>query len=101
MNSYNCSMTVDLKAGLICIGIMQGRFPCLWCTWDSRNGLDKVDYPVRSSVHNGRMLSKLVNDHNNNKSCVIMCDGVENYETFAPSLIDYMQLFNPLELHLM
>ena len=38
MEDYSVSFTVDLKAASLCVGIMSGRYPCIWCTWDKRNG---------------------------------------------------------------
>ena len=42
VNEYNVSFTVDFKAAALCLGIMLGHHPCIWCTWDARSGLDHV-----------------------------------------------------------
>ncbi|KAI6658738.1 hypothetical protein LOD99_15061 [Oopsacas minuta] len=39
---FNISLTIDIKAALIAFGIMPGRHPCPWCTWDERDNLDNI-----------------------------------------------------------
>ena len=48
VNEYNVSFTVDFKAAALCLGIMLGRHPCIWCTWDARSGLDHVVFNMKN-----------------------------------------------------
>ena len=102
MEDYHVSFTVDLKAASLCVGIMSGRYPCIWCTWDKRNGLSKVEYNSRSSAHHYRMFQKLCDEYDgNSKDHSIDCDGIEDPEAFNVWLADYMQMFSLPELHLL
>ncbi|KAI6656205.1 hypothetical protein LOD99_1538 [Oopsacas minuta] len=51
IHEYNVSFTFDLKAAALCLGIMLGRYPCIWCVWDAKSGLDHVEFKSRSSAH--------------------------------------------------
>ena len=64
LEEYHVSSTVDLKAASLCLGIMSGRHLCIWCTWDMRNGLNKVDWHPRSSTHHRKMFRKLCDVYN-------------------------------------
>ena len=102
LEEYHVSFTVDLKAASLCLGIMSGRHPCIWCTWDKRSGLSKVDWHPRSSAHHSKMLQKLFDIYNgDSKTHSIDCDGIEYPEAFNIWLTDYMQIFNLPELHLL
>ena len=102
LEEYHVSFTVDLKAASLCLGIMSGRHPCTWCTWDKRSGLSKVDWHPRSSAHHSKMLQKLFDIYNgDSKTHSIDCDGIEYPEAFNIWLTDYMQIFNLPELHLL
>jgi hypothetical protein len=101
-SNYNVSMTVDLKAALLCGGIMQGRYPCIWCTWDKRQGLSEATSTPRSSVQHSKMYSKLMDTYGGDaKQHAIDCCGVESAVAFPTVLVDYMQMFNPPKLHLL
>ena len=63
LTNYDVSLTVDLKAGCICLGLMAGRYPCIWCTWDSRVGLHDADTTDRSSYLHSTMFDKLSTDY--------------------------------------
>ena len=73
-----------MKAAAFCLGIMSGRHPCIWCTWDCRTGLSKVDWHLRSSAHHALMFGKLCDEYNgDSKRHAVDCDGVENPEKDA------------------
>ena len=102
LNEYNVSFTVDLKAAALCLGIMLGRYPCIWCTWDTKSGLDHVDFKSRSSAHNSEMYQKLCEKYDcDTKNHAIDCDGVEDKEALDVWMSDYMQILNIPELHLL
>ena len=95
MEDYHVSLTVDLKAASLGVGIMSGSYPCIRSTWDKRNGSLKVEYNSRSSTHNNRMFQNLCDENNgNSKDHSIDCDGNEDPEVFNIWLADYMQIFN-------
>ena len=95
LEHYHVSFTFDLKAAALCLGIMSGRYPCTWCTWDCRTGLSKVTWHLRSSAHHALIFGKLCDEYNgDSKRHAVDCDGVENPETFDIWLPDYMQKFN-------
>lgn len=102
IEGYNVSFTFDLKAAALCLGIMSGQHPCIWCTWDKRTGLNKVDWHPRSSAHHDKMFRKLCEEYNgDSKNHAKDCDGIEDAEAFNAWLTDYMQVFNLPELHLL
>ena len=102
IENYHVSFTFDLKAAALCLGIMSGRHPCIWCNWDSRTGLKKIDWSLRSSSHHDRMFRKLCDEYGgDSKKHAIDCDGVEDAEAFNIWMTDYMQVFNLPELHLL
>ena len=102
VENYNISFTVDLKAASYCLGLMLGRHPCIWCTWDKRSGLSSIEWKPRSSSHHLEMFTKLCDKYQgDSKNNAIHCDGIEDSEAFDVWLVDYMQMFNLPELHLL
>ena len=102
LERYQISFTFDLKAAALSLGIMSGRHPCIWCTWDKRTGLSKAHWDLRSSSHHDKMFRKLCDVYDgDSKNNAIHCDGVEDCEAFNIWLTDYMQMFNLPELHLL
>ncbi|KAI6659881.1 hypothetical protein LOD99_14221 [Oopsacas minuta] len=102
IHEYNVSFTFDLKAAALCLGIMLGRYPCISCEWDAKSGLDHVEFKSRSSAHHAEMYQKLCEEYNSDsKNQAIDCDGVEDMEALGVWMVDYMQMFNIPELHLL
>ncbi|KAI6646373.1 hypothetical protein LOD99_9244 [Oopsacas minuta] len=102
MEEYNVSFTVDLKAASYCLGIMNGHHPCIWCTWDNRRGLDSVQWEERSSAHHLEMFQELQDMYQgDSKNHAIDCDGIEDRQALNVWLVDFMQMFNLPELHLL
>ena len=102
LTNYDVTLTVDLKAGCISIGLMAGRYPCIWCTWDSRLGLSETQTTCRSSLLHSTMFDKLATVYTgNSKKYAINCMGMEDLPSIGIWMSNTMDTFNIPELHLM
>ena len=102
LTNYDVTLTVDLKAGCICIGLMAGRYPCIWCTWDSRLGLNETQVTCRSSLLHSTMFDQLCTMYSGDgKKYAIDCMGVEDIPSIGIWMSNTMNRFNIPELHLM
>ena len=84
IENYNISFTVDLKAASYCGGLMLGRHPCIWCTWDKRSGLSRIEWKPQSSSHHLEMLIKLCDQYQGDGVGVVSEQGAESIYWRAP-----------------
>ena len=84
IENYNISFTVDLKAASYCGGLMLGRHPCIWCTWDKRSGLSRIEWKPQSSSHHLEMLTKLCEQYQGDGVGVVSEQGAESIYWRAP-----------------
>ena len=85
----------------IAIGLMAGWYQCIWCTWDSRLGINETQITPRSLLHS-TILHKLTTDYNDDaKKYAIDCMGVEDLSSIEKWMVNTMHIFNIPELHLM
>ena len=84
------TLTVDLKVGCIAIGLMAGWYPRIWCTWDSRLGLNGTQITPRSSLLHTTILYKLTTNYNGDaKEYEIICMGVEYLPSIGNSRVTF------------
>ena len=92
LNEYNAPFKVNLKAATLCLDIMLGRYPCIWCTWDARSKLEQVVFKSKSSAHSSEMYHKLCEKYDRDgKNHAIDCEGVEDTKALGVWMSDYMQ----------
>ncbi|KAI6650038.1 hypothetical protein LOD99_6253 [Oopsacas minuta] len=101
----NISLTIDIKAALIAFGIMPGRHPCPWCTWDERNNLDDIEkWELRGSTQHAAQYEEFCREYGGLKENSKLCKGVDNPTVFQDAdilPIENMVILNLAELHLL
>eukprot|EP00733_Pompholyxophrys_punicea_P000585 Pompholyxophrys_punicea_v1_NODE_178_length_2994_cov_7.487581.p1 type:complete len:680 gc:universal NODE_178_length_2994_cov_7.487581:2498-459(-) len=66
----------DLKVEHLLMGIMQGKFPCVYCKWEHTSGFEGECLP-RTYADHLSLYQKLQEEHGGNSKYAIKCDGVE------------------------
>ena len=94
LTNNDVTLSVDLKAECIAIELMAGRYPCIWCTWDSRLGLKETQITPKSSLLHSTMFHKLTTDYNGDaKKYAINCMGVEDIPSLGKWMVNRMDIF--------